>query len=224
MRRLVLITMLAMVAACGKSEAEKQAEATAKAAEEVARAAEKAAAAASQQGAAAAAQGMNDMAKAMQGMAAAMAGADGKTVEPVSMDTLKSTLPSISGWQMDEPRTERMTSPIAYSEAETQYTQGNIEIDVKVVDTGYAQMLVAPWAMFMASGYSRESSDGYEKSINVAGQPGFERWRKDSKRGELNLFVGKRFLVSLEGDELADTKILHEFASKMDLGKIASLK
>ena len=224
MRRLVLIAMLATAVACGQSEAEKQAEATARAAEEVAKAAEKAATAASQQGAAAAAQGMNDMAKAMQGMAAAMAGADGKTVEPIAMDTLKSTLPIISGWQMDEPRTERMTSPIAYSEAETQYTQGNIEIDVKVVDTGYAQMLIAPWAMFLASGYSRESSDGYEKAVTVAGQPGFERWRKDSQRGELNLFVGKRFLVSLEGDELADTKILHDLVSKMDLAKIAALK
>lgn len=224
MRRLVLITMLATAVACGQSEAEKQAEATARAAEEVGKAAEKAATAATQQGAAAAAQGMNDMAKAMQGMAAAMAGADAKTVEPIAMDTLKSTLPTISGWQMDEPRTERMTSPIAYSEAETQYTQGNIEIDVKVVDTGYAQMLIAPWAMFLASGYSRESSDGYEKAVTVAGQPGFERWRKDSQRGELNLFVGKRFLVSLEGDELADTKILHDFASKMDIAKIAALK
>jgi hypothetical protein len=224
MRKLMLVVAIAAAAACGQSEAERQAEATAKAAEEVAKAAEKAATAASEQGAAAAAQGMNDMAKAMQGMAAAMAGADGKTVEPISMDTLKSTLPSIPGWQMDEPRTERMTSPIAYSEAETQYTQGNIEIDVKVVDTGYAQMLIAPWAMFLASGYSRESTDGYEKAVNVAGQPGFERWRKDSKRGELNLFVGKRFLVSLEGDELADTRILHDFASKIDLAKIAALK
>lgn len=226
MRNVLSALMVAAVftAACGKSEAEKQAEATAKAGEELQKAAEAAADAAVKQGAAGAAQGMNDMAKAMQGMAAAMAGADGKTVEPVAMDVLKSTLPSVSGWQMDEPRTERMTSPIAYSEAETQYRQGNTEIDVKVVDTGYAQMLVAPWSMFLASGYSRESSDGYEKSVNVGGQPGFERWNKDNKRGELNLFVGKRFLVTIEGDELTDTKVLYEFASKMDLGKMAALK
>ena len=224
MRRLMLVMVLATAVACGQSEAEKQAEATKKAAEEVAKAAEKVADTAAQQGAAAAAQGMTDMAKAMQGMAAAMAGADGKSIEPVAMDVLKSTLPQVSGWQMDEPRTQRMTSPIAYSEAETQYTQGNIEIDVKVVDTGYAQMLIAPWAMFLASGYSRESSDGYEKAIEIGGQPGFERWNKNSKRGELNVFVGKRFLVSLEGDELVDTKVLHDFASKMDLGRIAALK
>ena len=98
------------------------------------------------------------------------------------------------------------------------------EIEVKVVDSGYAQMLIAPWSMFLVSGYSRESSDGYEKSVTVAGQPGFERWNKDNKRGELNIVAGKRFLVTIEGDELADTKVLHEFASKMDLNRIAGLK
>ena len=224
MRNLMFVLAFSTAAACGQSEAEKQAEATAKAAEEVAKAAEKVADTASKEGAAVAAQGLSEMAKAMQGMGAAMAGAGGTTVEPISMDALKATLPEVAGWKMDEPRTERMTSPIAYSEAETQYSQGEVEIDVKVVDTGYAQMLVAPWAMFLASGYSRESSDGYEKSVTVAGQPGFERWNKNRKRGELNLFVGKRFLVSLEGDELADTKILHDLVSKMDLAKIAALK
>lgn len=85
-------------------------------------------------------------------------------------------------------------------------------------------MLIAPWSMFMASGYSRESGDGYEKSITVAGNPGFERWDVDSKHGELNLFVGKRFLVTIEGRDLADTKVLHDFASGMDMGRVDGLK
>lgn len=223
MRRSVVMAAMVFAVACGKSEAEKQAEAITKAAEEISKAAEASADAAAKQGAAGAAQGANEMAKAMQGMAAAMAGADGKTVEPVAMDVLKAALPSVSGWEMEEPRTERMTSPIAYATAETQYRQGDHEIEVKVVDSGYAQMLIAPWSMFL-SGYSRESSDGYEKSVTVAGQPGFERWNKDNKRGELNIVAGKRFLVTIEGDELADTKVLHEFASKMDFAKIAALK
>ena len=222
MRVLVIVTLIAVTtAACGKSEEQKRAEA---AAEEVQKAAEALTEATAKQGAQGAAQGMQDMAKAMQGMAAAMAGADGKTVEPVSIDALKTALPAISGWEMEPPRTQRMTSPVAYAEAETQYKQGDKEIEVKIVDTGYAQMLVAPWAMFLTTGYSRESDDGYEKSVVVSGHPGFERWRKDRNRGELNLFVGKRFLVSLEGNDLADTKPLHDFAGKMDLGKIAALK
>lgn len=222
LRLTVIALALATAIACGKSAAEKQAE---KAAEDIKKAAE-AVTQAQQQGGDAA-KGMADMAKAMQGMAAAIGGGgggDGKPVEPVTTDALKATLPSVSGWTMDAPEAERMTSPIAYSQVETNYKKGDAEVEVRVVDTGYAQMLIAPWSMFLASGYSRETGDGYEKSISFGGNPGFEKFDHGSKHGELNIFVNKRFMVSLEGRELADTKVLHEFASRMDFGKIAGLK
>lgn len=213
------VMALVLLTGCGKSAAEKQAEQAAKDLEKAAEAVTKA-----QQAGGDTAKGMADMAKAMQGMAAAVGGGDGKPVDPVSTDALKATLPQISGWDTGEPRFERMTSPIAYSQVETEYKSGSSEIEVKVVDTGYAQMLIAPWAMFLASGYSRETNEGYEKATSVGGHPGFERWEKDAKRGELNVFVGKRFLVTIQGDDLADTKVLHEIASKVDFGKIAALK
>ena len=214
---LVLVTAVA----CGKSEAEKQAE---QAAEDIKKAAE-AVTQAQQQGGDTA-KGMADMAKAMQGMAAAIGGAngDGKPVDPVATDVLKATLPAVAGWEMAAPKAERMTSPIAYSQVETEYKKGDSEIEMKVVDTGYAQMLIAPWSMFLASGYSRETGDGYEKSISVAGHPGFEKFDSGSKRGELNIFAGKRFMVTIEGRDLADTKVLHEFAARVDFGKIVGLQ
>lgn len=214
--------IIAASVACGKSEAEKQAE---QAAEDMKKAAESVTQAQQQGGDTA--KGMADMAKAMQGMAAAIGGGgsgDGKPVEPVSTDTLKGTLPAVAGWTMDPPEAERMTSPIAFSQVEATYKKGEAEVEMKIVDTGYAQMLIAPWSMFLASGYSRENSDGYEKSVSVGGNPGFEKWDSSSKRGELNIFAGKRFMVTIEGRDLADTKVLHEFASKVDFGKIASLK
>ena len=220
--RFVVALAIATSVACGKSEAEKQAE---KAAEDIKKAAEAVTEAQAKGGDPA--KGMADMAKAMQGMAAAIGGGgsgDGKPVEPVATDVLKGTLPTVPGWTMDAPEAERMTSPIAYSQVETTFKQGNAEVEMRVVDTGYAQMLVAPWSMFLTSGYSRENSDGYEKSVSVGGNPGFEKWDSSSKRGELNIFAGKRFMVSIEGRDLADTKVLHEFASKVDFGKIAGLK
>ena len=223
MRSLIsaVVVSALLTSGCGKSEAEKQAE---QAAEDMKKAAE-AVTKAQQQGGDTA-KGMADMATALQGMAAALGGggADGKPVDPVATETLKGTLPQVPGWDMGEPRTERMTSPIAYSQVEAEYTKGDAEIEVKVVDTGFAQMLIAPWSMFMASGFSRETSDGYEKAASIGGQPGFERWEKGSRRGELNVFVGKRFLVTIEGRELADTSVLHEIAAKMDFGRIAGLK
>ena len=215
----VALALMASVA-CGKSEAEKQAEQAAAEAQKAAEAAAKATEAAGQD----VAKGMEDFGKAMAGLAGAMAGGDGKTVEPVSFQSLQATLPQVPGWEMGKPEGERMTSPFPFSQTEAAYTKGDSRIEVKVVDSGFAQMLIAPWSMMLASGYSRETSDGYEKAVTVSGQPAFEKWDSGSKNGELNILVNKRFLVSVEGDDLADTKVLHDVAGKMDFGRFASLK
>ncbi len=201
----VVVAAMVSAVACGKSEEEKQAEA----------AAESARSAAEAMGGAA--QGMTDMAKALEGMAASLGGGEGKAVEPLPSDTLAGALPSMPGWEMSKPRGERMTAPFPFSQSEASYSRGEATIDVTVVDTGFAQMLIAPWTMMLASGYSRESSEGYEKAVSVGGNPGFEKYDRERRDGELNILVNKRFLVTIEGGDLADTKVLHEFVSKMDL-------
>lgn len=225
MRRVLsVIVMAAMFAsACGKSEEQKQAE---QAAEELKKAAENVAKAAEQAGTAAAAQGTNDMAKAMQGFANALSGtgADGKPVEPVAFQTLQTHLPKVSGWEMDEPEGERMTMPFPFSQVETSYRKGDARIDTKIVDTGFAQMLIAPWSMMLASGYSRESSSGYEKATTIAGNPAIEKWDRSSKNGELDVLVGKRFMVTIEGHDIDDIKQLQDFASNINFTAIAAAK
>jgi hypothetical protein len=230
MRR-VLICGLALAfagsVACGKSEAEKQLEEASKQAEAAAKQME--AAAKEMEKAAEDAGGDMQKAsegfgKAMAGFASAMAGGDGKSVEPVSFRELQVALPSVAGWTMDgKAKGEKMTSPVPFSQTEARYTKGEASMDVKVVDSGFSQMLVAPWAMFLTTGYEKETDEGYEKSTKVAGHPGFERWNSEDKSGELNFVVGKRFLVTVEGRDLADAKDLHAFAEKMDLAKLASL-
>ena len=208
------IAALIATVACGKSEEEKKTE---QAVADLKKAAEAV-------GRAGAAQGISEAARALEGVANALGGGDGKTVEPMPIDSLQAALPSISGWEMDKPRGERMTSPFPFSQAETTYKKGDSDIQVKVVDTGFAQLLIAPWSIMLASGYSHESSDGYEKATTVGSHPAFETWKKESKRGDLNVLVGKRFMVSIEGTALADTKALHDVAAKMDLDKLAAAK
>ena len=219
MRSILVVTAIVLSVACGKSEAEKQAEEIAKAAEGIAKAAEGAA----KEGTATAS---NDMAKAMESMAAAFSGkgADGKPVQTIAFQTLQTHLPKVSGWEMGEPQGQRMTMPMPFSQVETDYRKGDSEIEVTIVDTGFAQMLIAPWSMMLASGYSTETNNGYEKATTVGGHPAFEKWNSRDKDGELNILVGKRFMVSLDGRELGDIKDLHTFASAIDLGAIAALK
>jgi hypothetical protein len=78
--------------------------------------------------------------------------------------------------------------------------------------------------MFLTAGYEKETSDGYEKSTKVNGQPGWEKWDSSGKDGELNALVGKRFLVQIDGRGIEDTKLLHELAGKIDMAKLSTLK
>jgi hypothetical protein len=222
-KMLSVIVIAAMFMACGKSEQQKQAE---KAAEDLKKAAEAMGQAAANAGTAAAAQGTTDMAKAMAGMAAAMGGktADGKPVEPIAFQSLQAALPEVSGWEMDKPKGERMTSPMPFSKVETDYRNGDQRIDMAITDTALSAMFLMPLRMVVAAGFSRETSDGYEKATTVGGQPAVEKWNSDSKRGELNVIVNDRFVVEITGHDIPGIKTLHDFAAKTDFAKIGSLK
>ena len=222
MRIVALAMVVAAAVACGQSETEKQAEAIAKAAEDAAQALEKAADASAKQGT----QASDDMAKAMQQMANAFSGsgADGKKIDPIAFQTLQTHLPKVSGWEMEEPEGQRMTMPVPFSQVETEYRKDGAQVELTIVDTGFAQLLIAPWSMMLAAGYENETSSGYEKATTIAGNPAIEKWNERDKEGELNILVGKRYMITIDGRDLSDIKDLHQFASAMDLGAIAALK
>jgi hypothetical protein len=225
----MIVAAAVMSAACGQSETDRQADAAGRAADAAGRAADAAGRAADKAAdttAKTGAQAANDMAKAMQDVASAFGagGADGKKVEPIAFQTLQAHLPKVSGWEMEEPQGQRMTMPVAFSQVEADYRKGDSAIQVTIVDTGFAQMLIAPWSMMLAAGFSNETSDGHQKAVTISGNPAFEEWRSRDKHGTLNILVGKRYMVSLDGRDVADIKDLHQFASAIDLNAIASLK
>ena len=217
MNRIALMMLagaLAVTIACGKSDAEKQAEETAANLEKASEALSKAA-----DGTGTA----EDLATGMKALTEAMNG-DGKTVDPVSFQSLEGFLPTLSGWERDTPRSERMTSPVAYTQTEAHYSKGDASLDITITDSGFAQAVLAPFSMMAAMGMSRESREGYEKSVTLNGQPGFEEWRNENRDGELTLLVGKRFLVAVRGNQLPGAGTLQETARAIDFGKLAELK
>ena len=167
------------------------------------------------------AQGLSQMANAL---GAATGGGNAKPVDPVNFRDLQALLPDMRGWDKGQLAGQRATSPVAHSMAEATYTRGDANVEAKIVDSGFNQLLLAGVSMYLRGGFERETVTGYEKSVEVDKHPGWEKWDRGSKRGELHLLVGKRFLVSFEGSQLDDTKPLHELADKMDMGKLASLK
>lgn len=209
---IVGLAVAVCVAGCGRSAEEQQAEQQAEQAAQAEKAAEEAT------------EGLDDMAKALGALAGGAAADGEKPADPVSFRDLIALLPDVDGWERSEPTGERMTSPFPFSNAEARYTRGSANVKVTMTDSGFNQFLLAPYAMFLKAGFERESTDGYEKSTQLNGHPGWETWSTSGNRGELNALVGKRYLVQIEGRNLDDAKALHQFASRLDMARLAALK
>jgi len=199
------------------NQVQKGAESVAKNAEGMAKGAENMA-----KGAESMAKGFEDLAKGL----AAMAGGDAnsKPVEPLSIETLRSALAELPGWERGKPTGERMTSPVNYAQAKVTFRKGDATITQTIVDSALNQMLVAPFAMFLAVGYEKQTENGYEKGIKIGEFPGWEKWDSEDKDGELNAIVNKRFIVQLEGNGIDSIKVLHAAMDAANLKRLAELK
>jgi hypothetical protein len=223
------------VSACGKSD-QKQAEDAAKqveaGAKQVAKAADQAskevgkaveeAGKSSDSAANDAAKGFEAMAKGLGAMAAGAG--DMKAVDTVSFRDLMALFPNLEGWEKAKPTGEKMTSPFKYSNAEVTYTKGESNIELKLADSGFNQLLFAPFAMLMQAGYEKETQSGYEKSTKIGDQPAYEKWNSDDKSGEITTVINKRFLMTAEGRHLDDIKTLRDAVTHIDLAKLAAMK
>ena len=218
MKLTVIVAILALTAAaCGPSKEEQQAAEIQKSAEEM------------QKGAESMAKGAEDMAKGMADLASGLGAAFGgdpnaKPVDPVSFRDLQTVLPELAGWERGKPTGERMTAPVNFAEASVTHTKGDATISTKITDSALNQVLVAPFAMFLAGNYERETDSGYEKSVKIGDQPAFEKWDTEDKSGDLTVIVNKRFIVAIEGRGIDNAKVLHEVLEKTDLKKLAALQ
>jgi hypothetical protein len=161
-----------------------------------------------------AAQKMADAAKEMENM---------KPVDPVSFNALLPLLPAApAGWTAEEPKGET-TAAMGFkiSEVEKRYTKGDQHLHVKIVDGAYNSLIYA--GVTMAAQFARESTEGYEKGVTIDGNPGVEKWSKESKRGELNVVVAKRFLVSIDASPV-EPDFVRGIYHSIDRAKLAGLK
>jgi hypothetical protein len=172
--------------------------------------------------------GVADMARGLEAMAKGAKEMEALSnlppVDPVSFKMFEPLFPELSGWEKGTPEGEKMSAPIAISQSQLDYRKGDAHISAKIVDSGNNRMFMAPFMMFLTAGYEKETSHGYEKSIKFGDYPAWERWDSQGKGGELNILVNKRFLVTIEGNDIENTRVLHDLAGKIDLAKLAQLK
>ena len=206
MRKSLLLGVL-LLAACGKSDEQKAAEALALQLQEAGK----------QLGGNAATSGIG-----------AGVGAGVKATDAVDFRELKALLPEeLAGMkrgEADGQKSGAMGFTMSTAEASSASPDGNSTLQVKISDvgamTGMGAMAAYAWA---AAEIDRESGNTYEKTMTIKGYRGYEKYDKDSKWGELSVMVAGRFIVELNGNVVSmDT--MKEAFGKLDLDKLESMK
>jgi hypothetical protein len=149
---------------------------------------------------------------------------DMKPVEPIHFSKLVELLPKLPAeWAADgEPRGET-TSAMGFSVsmAEQSYSQEGKSLRVKITDGAFNAPLYT--VITMAAQFARESTEGYEKGVTLDGNPGVEKWRKDGGDASLNVVVGKRYFVEIEGSGITP-ELVRQVWGSVDRAKLAGLK
>jgi hypothetical protein len=169
------------------------------------------------QGAQTAAQGLQQLAQGLQQMSKSAA-------KPVDYEQLKTLLPDIAGWTKSDVHGEQVSFGISQSNAKAKYTKGESTIELEITDSTMNQLLLAPMAMFLAAGYEEKSDDGYKKSMQIGGFPGFEEWEKGSKHAQSTAVVANRFIVTANAHDVESADVARKSVEAVNLSKLAGMK
>ena len=142
----------------------------------------------------------------------------------VEFGKLIALLPEVNGWTRSKPKGEQVSVGGAMSVAKAEYQKGDASIDLEITDSSFNQLVLSPFTMFLAAGYSERSGDDYSKSAPVAGNPGFEKWTNSARRGEVTVVVANRFIVQATGRNVDDMAPVRSLVKSVDLARLASLK
>ena len=168
---------------------------------------------------------MAQQAQQMAGGAAKIASsnADAKPVPPVSYKKLMDYLPKeLGGMKAAEPEGETGSAgQWQYSEAKASFRGDKGQsADVGIFDYAHISLMYLPYQMLTRMKVSKESTRGYERTVELNGFPAYEEWTKSDGRSEMTVLVGDRFIVNAKvngGDEGAAKKVLE----KIDLKGLA---
>ena len=154
---------------------------------------------------------MKDFAQNMKNMAEQMTGggdSNKEPVPPVSFKKLMEYLPeSAGGLQREKPEGESVTmGNWSHSTANVSFQKEDYSQSARVTinDFAFINALYLPYRMLFNMKFQRETSDGYEKSMKVAGYPAFEKWNEPDKTSEITVLVGDRFIVEVRTNGIGE--------------------
>lgn len=147
---------------------------------------------------------MTDAMQQMQGAVEQMAKVATSEAPLVPAETLQSRFPNtVDGMDLvDSERTQGGAMGINISTATARYEDGGARsLTITITDAGKAGLLTALGAAWANVTVDRVTRDGFERTVTIDGNRGFEREQRsaDGAERELSIVTGNRLLVQLEG-------------------------
>ena len=141
---------------------------------------------------------------------------------PAHFRDLQASFVDLPGWEKKKPTGESDDRAVQDLDRRGALHEGRRRDPRQDHRLAYNALMLVPFSWVSNMGYEKETETGYEKAVKVAGFPGLEKWNTESKDGELTLVANKRYIVELEGNDVADPKVLHQLAESMSLSKLPS--
>lgn len=157
----------------------------------------------------------------------------GKDIKTVDHKELKAVLPAeIAGAKRTNAQSQRVSQGgmnIASASADYEFESDGSEAapkpgyDVEVMDLGnMSGALMGGYTMWATMEFENDTDTGYEKTTKFKGWPAMEKYDREDRRGELNVFVAKRFVLKVAGHD-ATIEQIHAAAAEVDPAKLESL-
>jgi hypothetical protein len=104
------------------------------------------------------------------------------------------------------------------SEARVSFRAGDQTLEVVIMD-----FLGKSIPFLLGQQMQIESSEETVRTTEAQGFKAIETFRHQDKQGELNISVGDRFWVKIDGEGIDNLEVLKNVAQQMDLKKLAAL-
>jgi hypothetical protein len=146
-----------------------------------------------------------------------------KKAEALNWQKLAPFLIDIKGWKAEgKAEGQKMAmGEFSTSQAERNYTSGKKSLNIQIVDSAYAPMVLAGYKSRAA--FEMDTSEEYIKKVTIKGFTGVEHYTYKNKEAELWIAVSDRFLVKLGGENFKNSAELIKIANLLSLKKLAAL-
>ena len=143
-------------------------------------------------------------------------------VKPISFKELIGYLPrSPRGWTTEKPKGQTNSfGGYSVSQVKQSYVKKDKTMTVSIFDWTFNSALYLPF--LLSTEFSRESTDGYNKGVEIGDIPGRQSYNYQTKDGSLNLLIDRRFFVQIDGDNIEE-KELREWWEKIDSDSLSQI-